>query len=427
MPVYTDMLKNVLLPDMIPIRQSFSRDHIENPAGYLGGLLKDEKLAGRIRPGMQVAITAGSRGVANIPVILKELAAYVRSLGGEPFLFPAMGSHGGGTAQGQKAVLTSLGVTEEFCGCPVKASMEVTQISTTPEGHPVQIDRYAAEADAVIVVNRIKPHTAFRGPYESGLMKMMTIGMGKHAGAQVCHQAGFGAMHHLVPLFGHEVLQHGKIAFGVALLENAYDETCRMEILLPEEIEEKEPLLLKEAYSCMGKLLFNRCDVLIIDQIGKDFSGEGADPNISGAFPTPFASGGIDAERRVCLGLSSSSHGCAYGCGLFDSISKRLYESIDPDATYTNAITNTVLTAVQIPVVMPNDRDAIAVALRSCNHCDPSAPRIIRIANTAHIENILISPALLAEAQADPRITILGEPRPFSFDSEGNLTDYIPL
>ena len=423
MSVYTDMLKNIKLPKMIEVHQRFLRPQITDVEQAVLKELHRKGTDKIIKSGMTIAISGGSRGVCNIPVILKTLVSFCKKQGAVPFIFPAMGSHGGGTAEGQKKMLESLGVTEAFCGCEIRATMEVTQIGTTKEGHPVYMDAYAAAADAVIVVNRVKPHTAFRGPYESGLMKMMTIGMGKHAGASVCHQAGFGRMHHLVPLFGHEVLKSGKIAFGLAVLENAYDETCHVEALLPEEFEAREPELLKQAYGLMGRLQFKQADVLIVDEIGKDYSGEGADPNISGAFPTPYAAGGLQAERRVCLGLSKASHGCGYGCGLFDTISRRLYDQLDLDATYTNAITNTVLTAVQIPMVLPNDRDAIRTALRSCNHADMDNPRIIRIGNTAHIERIHISTALVEEAVRNPDLELVGEPKPFLFDGEGNLMD----
>lgn len=424
MSVYTDMVKDIKLPEMIEVHQRFPRPLIEDVEQAVRKELHREEIEKSIKPGMTVAITGGSRGVCNIAVILKAIVCFCKEQGAVPFIFPAMGSHGGGTAEGQRKILESLGVTEAFCDCEIRAAMEVTQIGRTVEGHPVYIDAYAAAADAVIVVNRIKPHTAFRGPYESGLMKMMTIGMGKHAGALVCHSAGFGQMHHLIPLFGHEVLQHGKIAFGLAVLENAYDETCHVEALLPGEFEDREPELLEHAYGLMGHLQFEQADVLIVDEIGKDYSGEGADPNISGAFPTPYATGGLRAERRVCLGLSEASHGCGYGCGLFDTISKRLYDQLDLDATYTNAITNTVLTAVQIPMMLPNDRDAIKTALRSCNHADMAAPRIIRIANTAHIEKIYISTALMEEAMANPNLELAGEPMPFPFDEEGNLSHF---
>lgn len=424
MATYTDMIKVVNLPKMVKIRQSFSRPRVENVAEAVLGELSRPEISQRIKPGATVAITAGSRGIGDIVTILKTVVDFCRAKGAEPFIFPAMGSHGGGTAEGQLGILHSYGITEESCGCPIIASMEVKEIGRTEEGHPVRIDKQAAEADAVIVVNRIKAHTAFRGPYESGLMKMMTIGMGKHEGAKVCHEAGFGVMHHLVPLFGKVIMQNANIAFGLALIENAYDELCLAKALLPEEIITEEPGLLEYSKSLMGSILFKNADVLIVDNIGKNFSGEGADPNISGRFPTPYATGGLNAERRVCLGLSEESHGCGYGVGLFDTISRRMFEQLDLDATYTNAITNTVLGAVAIPVIMPSDREAIMTALYSCNNADRSNPRIVRIANTAQIEEIYISEAMVEEAKANPNIELISEPAPFDFDKDGNFTGF---
>lgn len=424
MAVYTDMVKNIWLPDMIEVRQTFQEPRLPDTAAAVEKELKRPEISERITEGMTVAITGGSRGVCDIALILRQIVDFCKRRGANPFIFPAMGSHGGGTASGQRAVLESLGITEEFCGCPVRATMDVVQIGETPEKHSVYMDAYAAEADTVIVVNRIKPHTAFRGSYESGLMKMMTIGMGKHVGAQTCHRAGFGEMHRLIPMFGREVLNSGKVAFGLAILENGYDETYHVEAILPQTFEEREAELLKKAYALMGNLPFEHADVLIVDEIGKDYSGEGADPNITGAFPTPYASGGLDAERRVCLGLSKASHGCGYGCGLFDMISRRLFEQMDLDATYTNAITNTVVTAVRVPMMLPDDRSAIQTALRSCNHADLQNPKIIRIANTAHIEKFYISEALAEEANRNPALVLIGRPEPFVFDENGNLTTF---
>lgn len=424
MATYTDMIKVINLPRMAKIRQSFPRPRVEDvPAAVMAELSRPE-ISERIKPGAVVAITAGSRGISGIVEILRTTVEFCRQRGAKPFIFPAMGSHGGGTAEGQLGILHSYGITEESCGCPVIASMEVKVIGNTDEGHPVCIDRHAAEADAVIVVNRIKAHTAFRGPYESGLMKMMTIGMGKHEGAKVCHEAGFGVMHHLVPLFGNVIMKNANIAFGLALIENAYDELCFAKALLPEEIVTEEPKLLEYSKSLMGSILFKNTDVLIIDNIGKNFSGEGADPNISGRFPTPYATGGLEAERRVCLGLSPESHGCGYGVGLFDTISRRMFEQLDLDATYTNAITNTVLGAVAIPVIMPSDREAIMTALYSCNNADRNNPRIVRIANTAQIEEIYVSEAMLEEAKAHPDIEVISEPAPFEFDGDGYFTGF---
>jgi len=424
MPILLPEDMNIKLPRMLKVRQKFESAQIDDVAARITEIMHEEKIASLVYPGQKVAVAVGSRMIDRIGIVVKQVILELKALGAEPFIVTAMGSHGGGTAEGQLGILYSYGITEESCGCPIIASMEVKEIGRTEEGHPVRIDKQAAEADAVIVVNRIKAHTAFRGPYESGLMKMMTIGMGKHEGAKVCHEAGFGVMHHLVPLFGKVIMQNANIAFGLALIENAYDELCLAKALLPEEIITEEPGLLEYSKSLMGSILFKNADVLIVDNIGKNFSGEGADPNISGRFPTPYATGGLNAERRVCLGLSEESHGCGYGVGLFDTISRRMFEQMDLDATYTNAITNTVLGAVAIPVIMPSDREAIMTALYSCNNADRSNPRIVRIANTAQIEEIYISEAMVEEAKANPNIELISEPAPFDFDKDGNFTGF---
>lgn len=419
MATYTDMVRGVRLPLMIKARQSFERPRIADV--QKAAREATAPFSARIQPGMRVAITCGSRGVSHMPDILRELVRLCEARGAKPFIFPAMGSHGGGTAAGQRALIEGYGVTEAYCGCPILSSMEVVQIGETAQGHPVLADQHAASADAIIPVNRIKAHTAYRGDYESGLMKMLAIGMGKHAGAQAAHQAGFGQMHSMVPAVARVMLQKLPVVFGVAIIENAYDETAGLYAIPAEGIEEEEPRLLREAKRLMGSLLFEKADVLIVDRLGKDISGEGADPNVTGRFPTPYASGGLRAERRVCLGITDASHGNAYGLGLFDSMPRHMYDAVDWDSTYTNAITNTVLAAVYTPMVMPSDREAIAVALRSCNEADFAAPRMIRIKDTLHLEEIYISEALRGEAERHPGVTLLGPPEEFAFDEAGNL------
>ncbi|BDF57404.1 hypothetical protein CE91St36_02210 [Christensenellaceae bacterium] len=421
MSKYSAMVHGVRLPKMALVRQVFDREILEDIPGEIRKQLSRPEIEDRMKPGMRIGITAGSRGVANIALITREIASFIREKGAQPFIFPAMGSHGGATAQGQRAILESYGITEEYCGCPICATMETKAIGKTEEGHVVQIDRYAAEADGYIAVNRIKPHTAFRGPYESGLMKMLTIGVGKQKGAEVTHTAGFGEMHHLVPLFGKAIMKHSNLLFGVGIIENAYDETYRIDALTPEEIVAEEPKLLLIAKSKMGSILFKEADVLVIDEIGKNISGDGADPNVSGVFCTPYADGGLKNQNAVVLGLTKESHGSAAGVGVFDAVSKRLYEQTDFEVTYPNAITNTVLLTVKMPIVMDNDRDTIALGVKCCNKIDYANPRIIRIKNTAHIEQIYISQALMEEARANPNIEILEEPQPFAFNEEGNL------
>ena len=421
MSEYSKMVHHIELPRMVKVKQTFRSAALEDVAAEVRAQFNKEKIRSRIKPGMSVGLTGGSRGVANIALVLKTLAECLKEMGAEPFIFPAMGSHGGATAEGQTQVLESYGVTEEYCGCPIRATMETKLIGYTEEGHPVQIDRYAAEADGYIAVNRIKPHTCFRGPYESGLMKMLTIGVGKQKGAEVAHADGFGEMHHFVPLFGNAIMKNSNLLFGMGLIEDAYDKTMMVVSLTPEEIVTEEPKLLLIAKENMGRILFDETDVLIVDRIGKNISGDGADPNVSGTFCTPYASGGIKAQRNVVLGLTEESHGNATGCGVFDVTTRRLLDQTDFEMTYPNSITNTVLHTVKMPLVMDNDQDAIRLAFKSCNKIDFAHPRFVRIRDTAHIEEIWISEWMLEEAEKTPGIEILEEPKPFAFNEEGNL------
>jgi hypothetical protein len=421
MGIVSELVKDIQLPKMAKVRQRFFRERIEDvPAAVRAGLAKDE-IVRTIKPGMHIAITGGSRGVANIAVILREIAAFVKEKGGHPFIIPAMGSHGGATAEGQVEVLDSYGITEAFCGCPIRATMDTLQIGITAEQHPVFIDRYAAEADGIIVVNRVKPHTCFRGPYESGLMKMMAIGLGKQKGADVCHEAGFKHMAKMVPLFANAILANSNILFGLATLENPFDETCKVISLTKGEIPEKEPALLCEAKSLMPRILLGETDVLIVDKIGKNFSGDGMDPNITGTFCSPYASGGIKAQRVVVLDLSDETHGNAVGMGMADVATKRLFEKADLEKTYPNGFTSTIISNVKIPVLLKNDKEAIQAAIKICNEIDKGRPRMIRIANSLHIEYIYISEALLEQAKTIPEMEILEEPQPFLFNEQGDI------
>ncbi len=310
-PFVADMVKDTPVPRMFKVRQTFPRPriHAEEIPGIIKELLSEEKFSSRVRPGMRIAITAGSRGIANVALTTKCIADFVKSRGAFPFIVPAMGSHGGATAEGQKAILEGYGITEEYVGCPILSSMKVKKIGVHEEGGDVYIDKNAADADGIILGCRIKPHTAFRGPYESGMMKMMAIGLGKQYGAEVCHEAGFKNMAKNVPLFGKCIIKNAPVLFAVPTIENAFDETCKITAVAAEEIEALEPGLLHEAFGYMPRILVDSCDVLIVDQIGKNFSGDGMDPNITGTFCTPYASGGIDAQRVAVLDLSPETHG----------------------------------------------------------------------------------------------------------------------
>lgn len=423
MGVIAELLKSTPLPKMVKIKEKFDDTCI--PVDQIHDTvfeqLGQKKLEGMIKPGMRIAITVGSRGISNIPLIVRSIADFVKSQGGQPFVVPAMGSHGGATAEGQRAVIEGYGVTEEAIGCPILSSMETVEIGHTEEGQPVRMDKNAYEADGIIVCGRIKPHTGFRGPYESGLMKMMAIGLGKQAGAEIIHQDGFGHFKKNIPMFGTVILRNSKVICGLALVENAYDHTREIVGLTPDEIITEEPVILQRAKSYMPRILFDSCDVLIVDEIGKNISGDGMDPNISGRFPTPYATGGIDAQRVVVLDLTKESHGNACGIGLADVTCMRLFEKFDKEATYPNAITNTVTGELKIPMIMYNDKQAIQLGIKSCNEIDRAHPRVIRIKNTMQIETIEISEGMLEEATQNPDIEILTQPEEMHFNEQDNL------
>lgn len=418
-----DLVKETRIPKMFRAAQSFPRPRIDpkDIPETIFSLLSQDKFACRVRPGMSIAITAGSRGIANNALTTKCIADFCRSRGARPFIVPAMGSHGGATAEGQKEILEGYGITEKYCECPIVSSMEVKKIGVNEEGGDVFIDRHAAEADGIILGCRIKPHTAFRGPYESGLMKMMAIGLGKQHGAEVCHEAGFKNMAKNVPLFGKAILKNAPVLFGVPTLENAYDETCKITAVAAEDIEAEEPLLLKEAFSYMPRILVDSCDVLIVDQIGKNFSGDGMDPNITGTFCTPYATGGIDAQRVAVLNLSPETHGNGIGLGYSSATTKRVFSQLDLKSMYPNAITCTVLGGVRIPIVMESDRECIQACIKTCNEIDKDSPRIVRIPNSLHLSHIMLSESYWDEIKDIAHLTAESEPEPLPFDCDGNL------
>jgi len=421
MGIIESLLQDVSIPRFVKVRQHFSDDHI--PPKKISEAVKSElsrsAIADRVKPGMRICLTCGSRGIDNIAAITAAVADFCKERGAQPFAIPAMGSHGGASAQGQREVLRSLGITEESIGCPIFATMDTVRIGSTEEGEPVYIDRYAAEADGIIVINRIKPHTSFRGTYESGLMKMMAIGLGKQKGAETCHADGFPQMHRKVPLFGKAILKNAPVLFGLGILENAFDKTAQIHALTPEEIISEEPALLREAFGLMPSLGFTQCDVLIVDEIGKNISGCGMDPNISGVFATPGVTGGIQAKRRCILSLTPETHGNGYGMGAADAITRRLFDQLELEQIYPNSITSTSLGFSKIPIIMPSDRDAIALCIRTCNGIDKAAPKIIRIRNTLALSEMEISEACIPDMKENMRI--LTEPYALPFDKDGNL------
>ena len=370
-------------------------------------------------PSGSVAIGVGSRGVARIGKVVAALVEALKESGAEPFVVPAMGSHGASTAEGQAQVLAHLGVSEESVGCPVRATMETVRLGETPSGVIVYMDRNAYEADAVVVVNRVKPHTAFRGTVESGPTKMLAIGLGKQRGAHSIHSAGWENIHRTIPEAARVAVESGKVAFGLATVENADEEPCKIAAIPATELEEAEAPLLEEAKRNLARLPFDEIDVLVVDEIGKNISGDGADPNVTGRYPTTAASGGPSVERMVYLGLTGETGGNANGLGMADVVTERLAGAMDRPSTYMNALTSTTPAPVKTPMVMPTDEMAIAAALTMCAGVSYPEARLVRIENTLKLRKIWVSEALLREVEGDERLEVLEEAQPMRFDEGG--------
>ena len=422
MDIIKELLRGIPLPRMVKVRQNFPVSEIKDVPASLREQLSKPGVGDRIKPGMRIAIAVGSRGVAEIPTLARVTAEEIKCRGGHPFIVPAMGSHGGATAEGQKEVLANLGVTEASAGCEILSSMEVVELGRLPVGLPVYMDKYAYEADGIVVINRVKPHTAFRGPNESGVAKMITIGLGKQKGAESCHAYGFGVAAEFIPAMARITLAKAPILFGVATVENAYDRIAKIVAMPASELIETDTALLFEAKASMARICFDDpIDVLIIDQIGKDISGDGADPNIMGRYPTPFASGGPKVSKMVMLDLTEATHGNANGIGHAEFTTRKLVNKIDFPMTYANCLTSTVAQPGKLPIILEDDRDAILAAMKTCNARDLSKARVVRIKDTLRIGEIYISESMLAEAATRPQIEVIGSPAEMVFDAAGNL------
>ena len=420
------LLRDVPIPAMFHAAQKFNDAHIEREdiEKTIFEEIRRKGMDQRIQPGMRIAVTAGSRGIRNVDEITRSVVAFVKSRGAEPFIVPAMGSHGGATAEGQKELLAGYGITEERMGCEIRSSMETVCLGKSELGKPVYMDRNAYESDGVILSCRLKPHNAFRGPVESGPCKMMTVGLGKQKGAEQVHSDGMDIIAKNIPTMAKVTLGTGKILFAIPCLENAYDQTLLFEAIPAEKILEREPELLKIAFANMPSILVKEGDVLIVDRIGKNFSGTGVDPNITGTFSTPYASGGVQVQRTCFLNLTEESHGNSLGVGLASAITKRIFDQIDADAMYTNCMTSTVIKSAMVPCVMSTDKEAIQFCIRTCNRIDRENPRVIRIRNSLHVGQVMLSRAYYEDTAAGKYegLTALDTPAALRFDQEGSLT-----
>lgn len=417
-----ELVSGIKIPKMIEVKQVFERPQVKNVEAEIRKELEQAGVADRIKTGGTVAITAGSRGIDNIALVIRETARFVKDKGGVPFIIPAMGSHGGATAEGQLEILESLGITEETCGCPIKATMETACIGYTEDGNlPVCVDKYALEADAAILINRVKPHPSFNGQIESGIMKMAVIGLGKQKGAALCHSLGMVHMSENIQKIGKFILEHGNVIFGIGLVENAYDETAGIHVIKAENIMEEEPKLLKEAYHNFPKIVIPRYDVLLVEEMGKNISGAGMDTMII----SRYTHDGIPKnphQQIICgLRLTEETHGNACGMGLLDVVPQKYKDAIDFANTYPNLITSRIYNSAKMPMVVDNDRVAVQMAINGCMGIDYDNPKMIWIKNTLDIGRLFISEALLEEAKSHPEIQIVGEPFEMKFRENGDL------
>ncbi|KKE78534.1 MULTISPECIES: lactate racemase domain-containing protein [Bacillaceae] len=419
MSILRELVQDIPVPRMARVKQTFDESKLDDVVETLSQEL--EKVKDMVKPGAEIALAVGSRGTDALVDITRATVQFLIDLGAKPFIVPSMGSHGGATGPGQKAVLEHLGVTEESVGAEIRSSMEVIKIGELPNGLPVYIDKYASKADGIVVINRVKPHTAFRGKVESGIMKMISIGLGKQKGAEACHQLGFKHMAEHVPAMAKMTIEKMPILFGIATVENAFDKVARIEVLRANEIEEKEPELLDLAKKLLPKIFVDQIDVLVIDQIGKNISGDGMDPNITGRYPTPYAHGGPDVTKMIVLDLTPQTEGNANGVGTADFTTQRLVDKMDREATYANGLTSTVVGPTHISTAMPTDKAAIQAAIKTCNILDFSKVKMVRILDTLHVGEIEVSETLLDYVKEHPNMEQVSDLYEIPFNEDGNL------
>ena len=412
-------------PNMMRIRQHFDAPTVEDVPAAVREEVAQLNLGARVEPCQSVAVSVGSRGINNIALITKSLVEELKSLGLEPFLVPAMGSHGGGIAEAQREIIEGYGVTEEYVGTPIKASMETVQVGQTEDGVPVFFDKYAFEADHVAVVGRIKPHTDFVGEIESGLHKMMLIGLGKHKGAALYHQA---IVHYsfdrIIRSVGQQVIDKCGVLLGLGIVENQYDQTALLKGVAPDEFVEREKELLVLAKKWMPRLPFDNVDLLIVDEIGKNISGAGMDTNVVGRkfHDNHAAEKEYPKVTRILVrGLTPETHGNASGIGTAEYAHRRAVDEMDREITYINCMTGNHPSGAHIPLYFDTDQICIEKALETVGLREPGEERILRIHNTLDLGELLVSEAYRAEVEAREDLSIVNEAAPMPFNTSGDL------
>lgn len=411
-------------PRIFRVRQRFDSPTCGDVTAETKAQLSSLGVGAQIQPGQSIAITAGSRGIANIAQIIQAIAQFFIEAGGKPFIVPSMGSHGGGTADGQRKVLEAYGVTESFCGCPIQSSMETVVIGEAEEGFPIYFDKLAHAADHVVICNRVKPHTNFAGDIQSGLMKMMMIGLGKKDGAALYHRAihdhGFPQ---IIRSVAPQVVNNANILCGVAMVENGLDDTAEIRALKPEEFETGEKELLTLARDWMPKLPFTEIDVLLIDRIGKNISGTGMDTNVIGRKHSEHAPGAPTVKRLIVRGLTNETQGNATGIGFSEFCLSRVVEGMDREVTILNCLTALDIPAAQTPVHYPTDKETVATALGTLGLTPSEKARLVWIRDTGHLEEFYCSEAFLSEVESSGLLEAIESPTAMSFDAHGMLGD----
>jgi hypothetical protein len=410
-------------PELARVRQSVPQPRLGDVPGTVRRLILESRLRDRVPAGGSIAVGVGSRGIAAIPMVARTAVDTLKEMGFRPFVIAAMGSHGGATAEGQRELLAGYGITPEAMGVEVRTDMETVVVGTSPVGLPIYFDKNAHGADGIVLLNRVKPHTDFRAAHESGVLKMLVIGLGKREGASQIHKLGLRGMREVLPAVGKILVERTRFALGLAILENADDLPAEIVAVEPETIFEREPKLLERARALMGRLPFDQIDVLVIGELGKNYSGSGLDPNVFGRlmvetvpdFERPVVT------RLVVLDVSPESHGNIVGVGFADLTTERLVAAMDPEPFRINVLTSCCLERARIPITLPTDRDVFQAALETCWRIRPEEARLVVIPNTLELSTLWVSRPLEEEVRAHPHLARETEYLPIPFGADGTL------
>lgn len=427
MDFFVQGIDEVTIPKMVRIREKYEDDKIDDVKAHLINELDSLEIDRQSLRGKKIALTVGSRGIPSLPVLVRTMCDKLKEWGAEPFIIPAMGSHGGGTVEGNVQILTDYGITEDAMGVPIKASMDVVQVGAINDGAhtPIYCDKNAAEADGIVLFNKVKPHTDFKGYVESGMCKMIAIGIAKHFGCSWFHRQGFDTFGERIPMVAAEFLKNMNVIMGVGVVQNAYDEISEIKAYPKDKIIEGDHELLQIAKRRLPRMKFDNIDVLIIDQIGKNISGEGADPNVTGRGCMPGFEDDFHCKKMFVRKLTPPSHGNACGLCYADVTTRQCLQSVDWESTWINFSTNMMLSAGKIPVYQNTDYEALRLAIRTCTKLsDYSQARIARIRDTLSLSEVEVSEALLPDVMGRDDVEILSEPYELEFDADGNMKDF---